>query len=138
MNLPIAVGILDLLMWKNNVAADRWRIDVAGSTIGRFHNARPAARHHRESSSTKFCTHCARKLIPLVLLVKSRAAENGYAWARKVQLSKATQKLGCDSKDTKKFFKSRARTSQHKLLGRLGDSRLLFFFEHKEKDRIKI
>jgi hypothetical protein len=24
------------------------------------------------------------------------------------------------------------------LLGRFGDSRLLFFFEHKEKDRIKI
>jgi hypothetical protein len=113
-------------------------MDVAGSAVGCFHNPRPAARHHRESSSTKFCAYCARELIPLVLFIKSRAAENGYAWTRKVQLSKAMQKLRCDSKDTKKFFKSRARTSQHKLLGRFGDSRLLFFFEHKEKDRIKI
>ena len=89
----IQVGILLLFDRQRDIASDRPSAGLAGPTIGRLHQSRAAAGHHRESQTGDPRAEVPSDLIVGMPFGPPRRAEDRYARSDEMQTAKAADEL---------------------------------------------
>src|SRR5205823_9354232 len=73
----IKIGVCRLLERQLDITADRAATDFFRAAVGRFHNARPAAGHNRETEPGNGCARFSGELIIRIVALNAGRAENG-------------------------------------------------------------
>ena len=89
----VEVGIVRLLKGQLDVAAHTATAHILRAAVCRLHDARAAARHHREAHFGKRRAHLARQLVVAVIFIKARAAKHRRARPHEMQRAETAQKV---------------------------------------------
>ena len=108
----IEVGVRLLLVRQLDVAPDRATPGLARAAVGRFHDARPAARHDREPRSRKQRRHAAGRLVIWMVGAEARRAEDRDTWANEVERAEAADELEEDAHRAQELEAAALRTVQ--------------------------
>jgi len=93
----IEVGVGSLFFRELDIAADGMPARFPRAAVGPLHDARPAARHHREAAARQACADFPRHLVVAVRFGKAGRAEDGDAGADEAQSPEAADELGEDT-----------------------------------------
>src|SRR5262249_33059578 len=108
----VQVWIRVLLGRKLDVAPDRDAAGLARAAIRRFHDARAATGHDRESRLRQPPTEVASQSVVGMILGEAWGAEQGTAGAREVKAPKAAHDLGEDPDRTNELEASGLGTAE--------------------------
>ena len=99
----VEVGVGALLVRQLDVAADRAAAGVPRAAVGRLHDPRAAAGHHREAVLGQPPADLAGQPVVAVVLAEARRAEDGDAGADEMKLAKAVEELPRDAQNADQF-----------------------------------
>jgi hypothetical protein len=89
----VEVVVRLLLEGKLDVAADRAAARLLCAAIGRFHDARPASRHHREAQPCNRRAHLPREVIVRIVFASPGRTEHRHARPHEVQHTETAQEI---------------------------------------------
>src|SRR5205814_302812 len=116
----IEIGICRLLVRQLDITPNRTATDFFGAAVRRFHDARAATGHNRESKARDSCAHFPGEIVIRVVARNPRRAEHGYARTNKMECAKSAQEIAHDSQHSEKFSKTGPRSFQENFVGAFG------------------
>src|SRR6266545_1709996 len=113
---PVEVRVRLLLLRQLDVAADGPPARLPGAAVGALHDARAAARHHREAVARQARADLPRHLVVPVLVRHAGRAKHGDAGPDEMQRAEAADELGEDAQRAKELDEPRLGTRQEAVL----------------------
>src|SRR6266545_1400066 len=113
---PVEVRVRLLLLRQLDVAADGPPARLPGAAVGALHDARAAARHHREAVARQARADLPRHLVVPVLVRHAGRAKHGDAGPDEMQRAEAADELGEDAQRAKELDEPWLGTRQEAVL----------------------
>src|SRR4030095_6968100 len=115
----IEIHVRYLLEWQRDVASNRATTDLFCAAVGRLHNARAAAGHHRESEPGNRRAHLQGQFVMRIVRLDSRRAEDGYARTNEMKSAISAQEIAHDSQQRAELCEPRPRAFQEYFISAL-------------------